>query len=442
MQIQLSDHFSYKKLLKFTFSPIIMMIFTSIYGVVDGIFVSNFVGATAFTALNFIYPYIMVLGAFGFMFGSGGSALIGKYLGEGEPDKANKAFSLVVYTSLALGAVLSLFGILTVRPVAMLMGATGQMLEDCVLYATVSFIALPALLIQFEFQTLFVTAEKPKLGLYVTVASGITNMVLDALLIAVFSLGLVGAAAATALSQIVAATLSLVYFGRKNSSLLRLTKTKLELYPLCKTCTNGISELLSNIAMSFVGMLYNVQLMAYAGEAGVAAYGVLMYVNFVFLSTFIGYVVGISPVVSYHFGAANKDELKSLLKKSITLILIASAAMFILAELLAYPLSFIFVSYDTELLALTTRGFFIFSFCFLFSGIGILGSSFFTALNDGLTSAVISFLRTIVFQVAAIILLPLVLKVDGIWLSCVVAELLSAIVTVIYLALKRKKYGY
>ncbi len=442
MQIQLSDHFNYKKLLKFTISPIIMMVFTSIYCVVDGIFVSNFAGATAFTALNFIFPYISVLSAFGFMFGSGGSALIGKYLGEGQKDKANATFSLVVYTSLAVGVALALIGILTVRPVAALMGAEGQLLEDCVLYGTISFIGMPALMTQLEFQTLFVTAEKPKLGLCVTLISGVTNMILDALFVGLFGLGLGGAAAATILSQFVAAILAIAYFSHNNSSLLRLTQTQLEFYPLFKTCTNGVSELLANVAMSLVGMLYNIQLMVYAGEAGVAAYGVMMYVNFTFISTFIGFVVGLSPVVSYHFGAGNKDELKSLLNKSGVIIGIASLAMFTLAQLLSYPLSYIFLSYDADLLALTIRGFSIFAFGFIFSGIGILGSSFFTALNDGVTSAIISFLRTIVFQIAAILILPIFLGIDGIWMSVAVAEMLATIVTVVCLLLKRKKYGY
>ncbi len=442
MKIQLSDHFSYRKLLRFTLPSIVMMVFSSIYGVVDGFFVSNFAGETEFAALNFIYPFIMMLGAFGFMFGAGGSALISKTMGEGDMKKARSLFSLVVYFSAALGVVLSALGIIFVRPVAMLMGAEGEMLEDCVIYGRIIFLALPAFMLQMEFQTFFVMAEKPKLGLYATLASGITNMVLDALLVGLLPWGLVGAATATAISQLVGGIIPLVYFFRANTSLLRLGKAKFDGRALLKTCTNGSSELMSNISMSLVGMLYNIQLMSYAGQEGVAAYGVLMYVNFAFIAIFIGYVVGVSPVISYHYGAGNTDELKSLLRKSILLLSISSVAMLAAGELLALPLSRLFVADNPYLLEMTLRGFRIFSFSFLFAGFAIFGSSFFTALNDGLTSAIISFLRTLIFQTAAVIVLPLIWGLDGIWVSIIVAELMAVVVMVIFLVAKRKKYRY
>lgn len=419
-----------------------MMIFTSIYGVVDGYFVSNFVGKTPFAAVNFIMPFLMILGGFGFMFGAGGSALISKTMGEGDKEKANRIFSLLVYVSIVFGILISALGLIFLRPIAALLGATGQMLEDCVTYGRIILVAIPFLLLQFEFQTFFVTAEKPQLGLAVTVASGVTNMVLDALLVAIFPLGLTGAALATAASQTVGGIIPLIYFGRRNSSLLKLRKTKFRISVLGRTCVNGSSELMSNISMSIVGMLYNVQLLKYAGEDGVAAYGVLMYVNLIFLSAFIGYSVGTAPVIGYHYGAENKKELKSLLRKSFIIIGIFSVSMLAAAELLAKPLSLLFVSYDADLLALTVRGFLIYSFSFLFAGIAIYGSSFFTALNDGLTSALISFLRTLVFQVAAILIFPLIWQVNGIWLSIVAAELMAAIVTTLFLFLKRKRYGY
>ncbi len=419
-----------------------MMVFSSIYGVVDGFFVSNFAGETEFAALNFIYPFIMMLGAFGFMFGTGGSALISKTMGEGDMKRARSLFSLVVYVSIATGVVLSTLGIIFVRPVAMLMGAEGKMLEDCVIYGRIIFLALPAFMLQMEFQTFFVMAEKPKHGLYATLASGITNMVLDALLVGLLPWGLVGAAAATAISQLVGGIIPLVYFFRPNTSLLRLGKAKFDGRALLKTCTNGSSELMSNISMSLVGMLYNIQLMSYAGQDGVAAYGVLMYVNFAFIAIFIGYVVGVAPVISYHYGAGNTDELKSLLKKSILLLSISSVAMLLAGELLALPLSKLFVADNPYLLEMTLRGFRIFSFSFLFAGFAIFGSSFFTALNDGLTSAIISFLRTLIFQTAAVIILPLIWELDGIWASIIVAELMAVVVTVIFLVAKRKKYRY
>ena len=442
MTIQLSDHFTYKKLFRFTLPSIVMMIFTSIYGVVDGFFVSNFVGKTPFAAVNFIMPFLMILGAVGFMFGTGGSALIAKTMGEGDQEKAQRLFSLFVYVSAACGAVIAALGIVFLRPIAALLGAEGDMLEGCVIYGRVVLAALPAYMLQYEFQSFFVTAEKPQLGLAVTIASGVTNMVLDALFVAVFQWGLVGAAAATALSQAVGGGLPLLYFARPNTSLLRLTGTGFDGRALLKACVNGSSELMSNISLSVVSMLFNVQLMRYAGEDGVAAYGVLMYVNMIFLAAFIGYSVGTAPVISYHYGAGNYAELRGLLKKSLLIIAVFSVSMLVLAEVLARPLSSIFVGYDQALLELTLRGFLIYSFSFLFAGVAVFGSSFFTALNDGLTSALISFLRTLVFEVAAVLLLPLIWGTDGIWLSIVAAELMAFVVTLLFLALKRRTYHY
>ena len=442
MTIALSDHFSYGKLIRFTLPSMAMMVFTSIYGVVDGFFVSNFVGQTPFTAVNFIMPYLMILGTVGFMFGAGGSALVSKTLGNGDPEKANRIFSLLIYVSLGVGAVLAVGGILSLPAVASLLGAEGELLEQSVLYGRVVLLALPAFVLQMEFQSFFVTAEKPQLGLAVTVAAGVANMVLDALLVGIFSFGLVGAAAATALSQAVGGFVPLIYFARPNKSLLRLTKATFDGRSLWRTCTNGSSELMSNISMSLVGMLYNVQLLRYAGENGVAAYGVLMYVSMIFNGIFIGYSIGTTPVIGYHYGADNRTELKSILRKSSWIVGISSVGMFLLALVLAYPLSLLFVGYSPELLELTCSGFFIYSCAFLFMGFAIFGSGFFTALNDGLTSAIISFLRTLVFQTTAVILLPLLLDVDGIWWSVVFAELMAMLVFLVFLAGKRKKYGY
>ncbi len=442
MTIQLSDHFTVGRLLRFTFPSIVMLIFTSIYGVVDGFFVSNFVGKTPFAAVNFIMPFLLVLGCVGFMFGTGGGALIAKTMGEGKREEANQIFSLLVYLSLASGIVLAVLGLVLLRPVARLLGAQGQMLEDCVTYGRIILAAVPAYVLQYEFQCLFATAQKPKLGLYVTVAAGLTNVVLDALLVAVFSCGLRGAAAATALSQCVGGILPLLYFLRPNTSLLRLTRTRFDGKAVLKTCTNGSSELMSNVSMSLVSMLYNVQLLRYAGENGVAAYGVLMYVNLVFQAAFLGYAVGTAPVVSYHYGAGNHRELQSLLRKSLGIVACFSVAMCGAAELLAKPLSVLFVGYDQELLRITLEGFAIYSFSFLFSGFAIFGSSFFTALNNGLVSALISFLRTLVFQVVAVLLLPLLWGLQGIWLSMVAAETMAVGVTAVLLAANRRKYHY
>ena len=442
MHIQLSDHFNYAKLLKFTFPSIVMLVFTSVYGVVDGFFVSNFVGKTPFTAVNFIMPFLMILGSLGFMFGTGGGALIAKTMGEGKIEKARQMFSLIVYTSAICGIVLALLGMLFIRPFAAVLGAEGRLLEDSVTYGRIILLAIPAYILQYEFQCLFATAGKPTLGLYVTIAAGLTNMILDALFVAVFSWGLEGAAAATAISQCVGGIVPLVYFACPNNSLLRLGRTEFDKKSLIKTCVNGSSELMSHISMSVVSMLYNVQLLKYAGEDGVAAYGILMYVSLVFQAVFIGYSVGTAPIVSYQYGAGNHRELKGLLKKSFVLVGVFAVIMFAAALALARPLSFLFVGYDEELLELTVHAFSIFSFSFLFSGFAIFGSSFFTALNDGVTSAAISFLRTLLFQIAAVLIFPLLWGVDGIWISVVAAEVMAVIVTAFFLQIKRKKYHY
>ena len=439
-EIKLSDHFSYSKLLRFTIPSIGMMIFTSIYGVVDGFFVSNFVGKTPFAAVNFIFPFLMILGGLGFMFGTGGSALVSKTMGEGKPEKANRIFSLLVYTSIISSAVISVLGIVFMRVIASALGAEGQLLEYCVTYGRIILLATPGFTMQMEFQNFFITAEKPKLGLYVTIASGVTNMILDAVLVIPF--GLVGAALATALSQYVGGLIPLIYFARPNDSLLRLGKTSFDGKALLKTCTNGASELMSNISMSLVNMLYNIQLLAYAGENGIAAYGTMMYVNMIFLAIFIGYSIGTAPIISFHYGAQNHGELKSMLGKSSVIIGASSVAMLGLGYLLARPLSQLFVGYDAALFDITVEGFYIFAWSFLFAGFAIFFSGFFTALNDGLTSAVISFLRTLVFQIAAVMLLPLVWGIDGIWWSIVVAEFMAVVFSVVFLVKKRKVFHY
>lgn len=442
MNISLSEHFGFGKLIRFTLPSVGMMIVTSIYGVVDGYFVSNYVGKTPFAAVNLIMPFLMILGGVGFMFGTGGSALIAKTLGEGKKDKANSIFSLLVYTAAAVGLIFSVAGIAVLRPVSSLLGAEGELLENCVVYGRIYLSAMPFYLLQFTFQNFIITAEKPKMGLLVSIAAGVTNIALDALFVAVFNWGIEGAAWATALSIVAGGGIPLVYFFCKNSSLFRLGKTRFDGKVLFKTCTNGSSELMTNISMSMVNMLYNYQLNKYAGENGIAAYGVMMYVNLIFLALFIGYATGTAPIISYHFGAENKNELKGLLRKSALIIGICSVSMIILAQFLAYPLAEIYVGYDEELMKLTLSGFRIFSISFLFAGISIYGSSFFTALNDGLTSALISFLRTLVFQVAAVLILPILLDIDGIWLSISAAEIVSAAVTLVFILGKRKKYGY
>lgn len=444
MRIRLSDHFTYGKLIRFSVPSIAMMIFTSIYGVVDGYFVSNFAGKTPFAAVNLIMPFLMIISTVGFMFGAGGTAIVAKTLGEGDSGKANRYFSLFVYVTFVLAVIFAVIGIIFVRPISIMLGAEGVLIENCVLYGRIILAALPFFVLQLLFQSFFVAAEKPKLGLVVTIASGVTNMALDAVLVILLpqEFKLAGAAIATASSQCVGGVIPLFYFFKKNDSLLRLGKTRLELKPIIKACLNGSSEFMSNISMSIVAMLYNTRLLEYAGENGVAAYGVLMYVSMIFSAAFIGYSIGTAPIIGYHNGANNRNELTNILSKSLLMLGAFGIAMTLSAELLAGPLAKAFVGYDEALMSLTVSGFRIFGYSFLFMGFAIFGSGFFTALNDGLISALISFLRTLVFQIAAVMILPLILGIDGVWISIVVAEVMAVILTFVFLAVKRKKYGY
>lgn len=442
MNIQLSDHFTYGKLLRFALPSIIMMIFTSIYGVVDGIFVSNFAGKTPFAAINLIMPYIMIFGTVGFMVGTGGTALVSKTLGMGDHKKANEIFSMLVWFCIISGLVLTVASMAFLRPAAILLGAEGEILENCILYGMIVLPATTSYILQFAFQSFCITAEKSNLSLTMMVVAGICNIVLDALFVAVFGWGLVGAAAATAIAQSIGAIIPLVYFARPNQSLLKLGRCHFDGKALLRTCTNGASELMSNLSMSLVGMLYNLQLLKFAGEDGIAAYGVIMYVNFVFMAIFIGFVISTAPLIGFNYGADNRAELKNIFHKSLIILGVFSLLMTGSAIALARPLSVIFVGYDRLLLEMTTRGFVIYALSFLLSGFNIFGSSMFTALNNGLVSAVISFLRTLVCQTAAVMILPIFFELDGIWFSIVAAELAALVLTVYFFFKYRNRYHY
>lgn len=442
MKIKLSDHFTYSKLLRFVFPSIIMMIFTSIYGVVDGLFVSNFAGKTAFASINLVMPFVMILGGIGFMIGTGGTALVSKVLGEGKKEKANKIFIMMIIFTLLLGALLSVIGVFSMPWVADFLGATEEMMADCILYGRIVTGFTVAFMLQNVFQSFLIAAEKPKLGLLATVLAGVTNMALDAIFIIVFKWGVAGAAIATGLSQCVGGIFPLIYFSRDNSSLLRLTNTKLEIKPILNACGNGSSELMSNISSSVVSMIYNFQLMKYVGEDGVSAYGVLMYVQFIFVAIYIGYAIGCAPITGYHFGAQNHGELKNMLRKSAFLSAISGVVLTILAIVLSSPLAKLFVGYDEELYELTRHAFNLFAYSFLLAGFNIFTSSFFTALNNGAVSAAISFMRTLIFQTSSVLILPIFLGVDGIWWAITVAEVFAFILSLIFLFAKREKYHY
>lgn len=441
--IQLSDHFTLGRLYRFCLPSIIMMVFTSIYGVVDGYFVSNYVGKTPFAAVNLIMPFLMIIGGVGFMIGTGGSALVAKHLGEKDENQARRVFSMMMILTLILGVSISVLGIIFADKMALLLGADIEMLDYCVTYARTCLIFNTMFMFQNVFQSFLVTAERPKLGLVVIVAAGCTNMLLDFLFIAVFQLGVVGAALATGLSQTVGGLLPLIFFLRKNNgSKLHMVRTRLELRPVLQACSNGASELMTNISSSVVSMLYNHQLLTLAGENGVSAYGVLMYVSFIFAAVYIGYSIGTAPIVGYNYGAQNHAELRNIRVKSMRSMLIGGVIMVSLAELLAPVLAGIFVGYDKELFDMTVHAFRLFSFTFLLSGFNIWCSSFFTALNNGAISAAVSFLRTLVFQLAAVLILPIFFKLDGVWFSVAFAEVCAFIISMIFLIAKRKKYNY
>ena len=443
MTIQLSEHFTYKKIFRFALPSIVMMVFTSIYGVVDGTFVSNFVGKTPFAAVNLVWPFLMILGAFGFMIGTGGSALVAKTLGENKKEDANRYFTMLITLVVILGVLLTIIGLIVLRPLSSALGASGQMLEDCVTYGRTLMIFNTAFMLQSVFQSLFITAEKPRLGLIMTVVAGLTNMVLDALFIAVFKWGLVGAALASGLSQCIGGILPLIYFlSSKNDTPLKFVKTKMEGKVLLKACANGASELMTTVSSSLVSMLYNFQLMRLAGQNGIAAYGAVMYVEFAFIAVFIGYSIGTAPIVSYHYGSENHNEVKNMLQKSFKIMSILGITMMVLAQILASPLAKVFVGYDKQLFDMTVHGFRLFSFYFILAGINIYSSSFFTALNNGIISAIISFSRTLGFETLAVIILPIFLQLDGVWLAITVAEICAFVISISFLIAKREKYHY
>ena len=442
-KIQLSDHFTYGKLLRFTLPSIVMMVFTSIYSVVDGFFISNFAGKTAFAALNLIWPFLMILGGMGFMIGTGGTALVSRYLGAGQEERARRYFSMLVEFTALLGLILTAIGLIFMEPIARFLGATEEMIPDCVLYGRIVIAFNVAFMFQNVFQSFLVAAEKPRLGLVATVSAGVTNMVLDALLVGVFRWGLAGAALATGLSQTVGAVIPMVFFlNRENGSALHFSFTPMEAHPLLQACGNGASELMSNISGSIAAMVYNFQLLKFLGEDGVSAYGVIMYVGFIFVAIFVGYSIGSAPIISFHFGAENREELKNMFRKSYLLMAVWGIAMALAAYLMAGPLAKLFVGYDRQLCELTIHAMGLHCLAFLFTGANIFTSSLFTALNDGTVSALVSFARSMVLQIATVLLLPGLMGPDGLWLAALATDTCAMILDICVLGGNRKKYGY
>lgn len=441
-QISIADHFDYKKLIEFTRPSIMTMIFTSIYGIVDGYFVSNYAGAVPFAALNIMMPFLMIIAAIGFMFGSGGTALVAMKLGQQKPREANEIFSLITYTLIILGTVFSILGYIFTPQAAAVLGVTEELMPYSILYSRINMFGMTAFMLQYMFQSFLITAERPKMGFWITVAAGITNIILDYYLVGVLKTGLAGAAWATVISQIVGGVIPLIYFLMPNKSKLRLGKTRWKPNALFRTCTNGSSEFLSNAASSIVGMLYNHQLLKYIGTNGVAAYGVIMYVNFIFAGIYFGYAMGVSPIIGYHYGANNKDELKNLFTRSLRLLVGTGVILTAIAELTAGILAKIFVGYEEELLAITVRGMRIYDIAFIMMGVNVFGSALFTALNNGKISALLSLVRSVVLEISMILLLPVIFGGQSLWAIVVVVELGSLMLTIAMMVKYRRFYKY
>lgn len=443
MAVKLSEHFTYKKLLKATLPSIFMMIFVSLYTIVDGIFVANFVGETALSAVNLMSPFCMIIGSLGFMMGAGGAALTAKTLGEQNKKKAQKVFSCCVYFTIILGFVISLTAFIFMKQIAVRLGADEQMLPLCVTYGRILIAAEVAFMLQNMFQNFFMVAEKPGMGFAMSVAAGVVNMVLDALFIVVFKWGIVGAAIATITGQIVGAVAPMVYFlSKKNNTSIRFVKTKLDFRVLLKTCTNGSSELLSQVASSVVGIVYNLKLMQLIGQDGVVTYGIIMYISFIFTAVFFGYSIGSAPMIGYNLGAQNSAELKNVLKKSLVVIISFGAVLTAISVGFARPLCMIFVRDNARLLALATKGVQLYCAAFILMGLNIFASSFFTALNNGLVSAILSTVRTLIFQIGAVLILAAVIGADGIWIAVIISEGLALVMSVAFLIANKKKYQY
>ena len=438
----MSQHFTMSKLVRFTAPSVGMMVLMSLYVMADGFFVSNFCGATALAAVNFAYPIALLLGTVGYMLGPGGAAVVAKTRGEGDDARANRQFSLFVYVSIAAGIVFTAVGLAALEPLLVAFGATGEMLDDCMAYGIILVCGVSFDILQFFFQAFLPVAGKPGMGFGVTVAAGLTNVALDALLIVGFGMGVEGAAIGTVASMAVGGVIPLVYFSLPNKSPLRLGRTSMDWRVLGHACANGSSEMVSNLAMSIVAIVYNVQLLAYLGEPGVAAYSVIAYVSFAFAAVFLGYATGSSPLMSYQYGAKNQAEMQNLFKKSLVIVGACGIVMFAATRVLAAPLASVFVGYDVSLEELTVHAFGLYSLAFLIMGFNVYGSALFTSLGNGLVSAIISFVRSFVCEIGAVMLLPMAIGPDGIWLSVVVAELVALVMTGVFTIKLGNVYGY
>lgn len=442
MSYKISEHFNIKKIIIFTLPSIGMMLISSIYGVVDGFFVSNYIGSNAFAAVNIVWPFEMILGSFGLMIGAGGSALVSKTMGEQKYDLANRYFSMLIIFVIIFGMFISILGIIFNPYIIHLLDLDQETINNCNIYANVLFIFLIFFMLQNIFQSFNIVASKPEMGIITMILSGITNILLDYIFIVILNMGIFGAALATGLSQFAGAIVPFIFFINKNSTLLRIKFVKIDFKIILKTSYNGISEMLSSISFSLVSILYNIILLSYIGINGVNAYGVILYISYIFISIYFGYSMGISPIISYNYGAKNKKELNNIFNISLVLICSVSILLTFIGYIFAKQLSSIFVNYDKELLNLTTHALHINVFSFLFCGYNIFASSLFTALNNGTVSLILSFLRSLIIQVVCILTIPILFGSEGIWFAGVVSDIISLIISIIFIFKYRNKYGY
>ena len=436
----LSRAYTLSGLVRFALPSMVMMVFLSVYTIVDGIFISNFVGTLALGAVNIIFPLISLEMGLGIMLATGSNAIIARRLGEGDAALARQNFSLVVLVAVVCGLMVEGLALLFLPQIIDLLGASAAQYPYCRDYPRAMLLFAPALFLQVGFQSYFVTAGRPKLGLLVMVGAGLVNIGLDYLLIP--RLGVAGAGLATGLGYMVPAMAGLCFFARPRGGDLYLVRPSLERGLLWRACLNGSSEMVSNMANAVSTFLFNIMFMRCYGEDGVAAITMALYFQFVFAAVYFGYSGGVAPIISYKFGNGDTAGLRQVVRDSFRFILGISLLNFTVAILVSAPALLLFAGGNREVASIAQEGFPLFAVSFLFAGVGIFASNMFTALSDGVTSALISFMRTLLFLALAILLLPLVFKEAGLWAAISVAEGMGALVALVCLVLRRPQYQY
>lgn len=418
------------------------MVFMSLYTMVDGVFVSRFAGTAALSAVNIVYPMVSVVVAVGVMLATGGSAIIAKRMGEGKPEQARQNFSYLILAGVLIAVGMAALALVFLKPLLHLLGARGALFELCYAYALPLVFFIPSGILQMLFQTLLVTAGRPMLGLTVTVLGGVANIVLDYLFIVPLQMGIAGAAIATGIGFSIPAVFGLLYFALRRSGPLCFVRPKGGGKMLLRCCANGSSEMVTNMSTAVTTFLFNLLMMRYAGEDGVASITIVLYTQYLMTAVYMGYATGTAPVFSFHHGSRNGEQLRRLFRISMGFIALCSVATFALALVFAKQVVVIFTPAGSPVFEMALYGFRLFSGSFLFAGVGIFASAMFTAFSDGKVSAAISFLRTFAFIVLALLLLPLAMGLDGVWLAVPLAEVLGFGVSLFFLYRKKKRYCY